>query len=135
MQTFLPVPNFTESALILDKKRCWKQVVEAKQILRCLYGQTDGWKNHPAVKMWKSYENSLCKYYNEFLIYCLEYHKINTSMCLIEIVTNIKDPPWLGDNSFHSSHRSNLLRKDPKFYGRYGWTELPTLPYFWPLCE
>lgn len=30
MQTFLPFPDFLESAKALDKKRCWKQVVEAR---------------------------------------------------------------------------------------------------------
>jgi len=41
-------------------------------------------------------------------------------------------PGWLGDEAFHASHRSNLLRKDPEFYGRYGWNEPPDLPYIWP---
>ena len=33
MQTFLPYPDFQRSAAVLDKKRCWKQVVETKQII------------------------------------------------------------------------------------------------------
>lgn len=36
MQTFLPYADFQKSANILDKKRCWKQVVETKQILNLL---------------------------------------------------------------------------------------------------
>ena len=32
MTTFLPYPDFLQSAQVLDKKRCWKQFVEAKQI-------------------------------------------------------------------------------------------------------
>lgn len=31
-----------------------------------------------------------------------------------------------------ASHRSNLLRKDPVFYGQFGWVEAPDLPYVWP---
>jgi hypothetical protein len=27
-------------------------------------------------------------------------------------------PPWFGDERSHASHRSNLLRKDPEFYGK-----------------
>ena len=42
-------------------------------------------------------------------------------------------PPWLGTESLHASHRSNLLRKDPDWYGRFGWTEPPDLPYIWPV--
>lgn len=33
MQTFLPYSDIQKSAESLDKKRCWKQVVETKQIL------------------------------------------------------------------------------------------------------
>jgi hypothetical protein len=42
-------------------------------------------------------------------------------------------PAWLGDESIHASHRSNLIRKDPKFYAQYGWSEGPDLPYVWPV--
>lgn len=42
-------------------------------------------------------------------------------------------PPWLGDEALHASHRSNLIRKDPEWYGRFGWTEPPDLPYVWPV--
>ena len=47
---------------------------------------------------------------------------------------NSMDPPkWFGKNDFHASHRSNLLRKDPTYYGRYGWRENSNLPYIWPV--
>ena len=42
------------------------------------------------------------------------------------------DPPWFGDDAFHASHRSNLLRKNPEHYGKLGWTEPDNLPYIWP---
>jgi hypothetical protein len=32
---------------------------------------------------------------------------------------------------FHSSHRANLLKKEPEFYNQYGWTEDPLDPYVW----
>jgi hypothetical protein len=41
-------------------------------------------------------------------------------------------PPWLGNESFHASHRSNLLRKDFDYYSQFKWTEPTTLPYIWP---
>jgi Pyrimidine dimer DNA glycosylase len=46
--------------------------------------------------------------------------------------TDTGQPAWVGDETVHASHRSNLLRKDPLFYGRYGWAEPPDLPYAWP---
>ena len=42
-------------------------------------------------------------------------------------------PRWLGDEKLHASHRSNLLKKDPEYYGRYNWKESDDLPYHWPL--
>ena len=41
-------------------------------------------------------------------------------------------PGWLGEEDFHRSHRSSLLRKDPAFYGAV-FTDVPDdLPYVWP---
>ena len=42
-------------------------------------------------------------------------------------------PSWLGDLDFHASHRSNLLRKDPEWYGQFGWNDPHDLPYVWPV--
>jgi hypothetical protein len=42
------------------------------------------------------------------------------------------DPPWLGDEAVHASHRSNLLRKNPTHYGQFGWEESTDLEYVWP---
>jgi hypothetical protein len=41
-------------------------------------------------------------------------------------------PPWLGDEAFHRSHRSSLLRKDPEHY-RPVFPDVPDdLAYVWP---
>jgi hypothetical protein len=42
-------------------------------------------------------------------------------------------PPWLGDEAFHLSHRSALVRKDPDHY-RPLYPDAPDdLPYVWPV--
>ena len=46
MQTFLPYPDFAESAAVLDSKRLGKQRVEALQVLRAVTRLTYGWKRH-----------------------------------------------------------------------------------------
>ena len=44
-------------------------------------------------------------------------------------------PRWLGDEDFHRSHRSALLRKDPAHY-RESFGDVPDdLPYVWPPPE
>lgn len=46
-------------------------------------------------------------------------------------INEITFPWWLGKEDLHSSHRSNLLKKDPLFYGRYNWKESRDLNYVW----
>ncbi len=62
MQTFLPHPDFEQSARSLDQKRLGKQRVECIQVVRGLTWEKYGWKNHPAVKMWRGYEEALGRY-------------------------------------------------------------------------
>ena len=69
MQTFLPYPDFTRSAVCLDYRRLGKQRLEARTILTILTGKTasKAWRNHPAVLMWRGREDALREYYNACL--------------------------------------------------------------------
>lgn len=138
MQTFLPYPSFYDSARVLDNRRLGKQRVEAYQILRTLCGQSQGWRHHPAVRMWRGHECVLMSYAmiiaSEWIDRGYDDTVFDKLVAMHEKyccrITNI--PPWLGNEAFHASHRSNLLRKDPVWYGQFGWVEPPTLPYIWP---
>lgn len=132
MQTFLPYPDFRESASVLDWRRLGKQRVEALQILNILTGRSPNsrWKNHPAVLMWRGYENALIDYMNSFIMEWKNRGYRNT-MCIMK-TSEIIIPYWLGNEDFHAAHRSNLLRKNAEYYGRYGWKERNDLPYIWP---
>lgn len=130
LQTFLPYADFTKSAQCLDYRRLGKQRVECSQILRALSAQT-GWSHHSAVKMWAGYESALCTYMNECI---LEWMKRGYQNNLkVKVPIQFEFPWWFGYKKFHSSHRSNLLRKDPYYYSQFDWAELPTLPYYWPV--
>jgi hypothetical protein len=138
MQTFLPLSDFAGSARILDDARLGKQRVEAYQIIRTLDGVTKGWRNHPAVRMWRGYEAALIEY---TLVVCDEWDargyadtvRGKLEAHLRETGGPILLPPWLGHEPLHASHRSNLLRKDAAYYGQFGWREPPDLPYLWPV--
>lgn len=145
MQTFLPYDSFTESARVLDVRRLGKQRVETKQILMCLLGEgSTRWGNHPAVKMWRGYELDLATY-GTFICEewtrrgyrdtCLEYFTSRFIELSLDARYARGMPPWIGNADFHASHRSNLLRKDPAHYGRFGWAEPDDLPYVWPASE
>lgn len=137
MQTFLPFPDFNLSAQALDKRRATKQLVECIQILNVLCGLSEGWKHHPAVRMWRGHEGALIEYASVVLDVCLSVHKIKFTEATINKVYAFAEivsedswamPTWLGDNNFHQSHQSNLNRKSD-FYK----FNVPTnLEYVWP---
>ncbi|MFH1358568.1 MAG: pyrimidine dimer DNA glycosylase/endonuclease V [archaeon] len=133
MQTFLPYPNIEKSLKVLDSKRLGKQRVEAFQILNILIRRTKakGWRNHPAVKMWKGHTNTLKFYFNKSLEEWIS-RGYKNNMKFENIKGKIVFPKWFRNRKFHSSHKSNLLRKDKKYYSKFGWKEPLDLPYVWP---
>jgi hypothetical protein len=135
MQTFLPYPDYRRSASVLDLKRLGKQRVECLQIINTLAGLSEGWQHHPAVRMWRGYESSLIDY---GVSICTEWQDRGYDDTVRNMLEALRErfrvncaPPWLGDDVFHRSHRSNLSRKLPYHYGRY-WSEPTDLPYLWP---
>ena len=158
MQTFLPYESFRKSAAVLDDKRLGKQRVEVLQILNALLDdESTGWKNHPAVKMWEGHE-AVLGFYGDCI--CREWQNRGfKDTCRDKIATKLRTsektvkqmlaykamsmssgreldelmmPSFVGDEKFHASHRSNLLRKDPEWYGMFGWEESDDLEYYWP---
>lgn len=139
MQTFVPYPNFYQSAQVLDMKRLGKQRVETLQILHTLsqHRVANGWRNHPAVKMWKHHELALVQY---GITICKEWiGRGYKDTCLGKITAMEKEfpkdthllPPWWGDNAIHDSHKSKLLQKDFSWYSKYNWEVPLDLEYVW----
>lgn len=136
MQTFVISDCYLETAKALDYRRLGKQRVETWQILRALGGLTKGWVNHPAVKMWRGYEYSLAVYGQ---VMCNEWrargYNDNMRERFVEVCATTDDtgrPEWVYDPQFHISHKSNLIRKFPEFYGPM-WPDVPNdIPYVWP---
>jgi hypothetical protein len=148
MQTFLPYAEFDASARVLDLKRLGKQRVEVIQILRALTVPGYAWGSHPAVLMWKGYEEALGRY---GLTMCQVWSGRGFGdTCATTIVTDLATagvhavrsygeleadralPPWLFDERVHRSHRSALVRKDPEHYGPLFPDVPPDVPYYWP---
>lgn len=142
MQTFLPFASFSKTAKSLDYKRLGKQRVETFQLLRAINGETKGWANHPAARMWRGHESVLAMY---GCIICDEWMKRGYTDNMTPRITEyfkIFGPPnecpkprWLGDPDFHKSHQSNLIRKLPEFYGPLFSGVPDNLPYIWPVPE
>lgn len=141
MQTFLPYPDFEQSARVLDWRRLNKQRSETKQILLALTGRSKAWRHHPATRMWEDYETSLAYYGWEM---CREwlYRGGQDNVGLIDwfadqVPSSDYPPPiWLGNEHLHHSHRSNLMRKDWEFYGPlWSGDSHIGMPYLWPLKD
>jgi len=138
MQTFLPDQSYFVSARILDRQRLGKQRVEAYQILRALRGESKGWVNHPATRMWRGYENSLILYTE---VVCDEWtsrgYKDSIKDKVLAMLTDYPDllvPPWLTYDLIRT-HQSNLIRKDPTYYQPMFPGVPDNLAYLWPVTE
>lgn len=130
MQTFLPFKDFDKSAQALDSKRLNKQILECYQILKVLSNPDPraGWRNHPAVKMWRGYEHSLLSY-TMTMVREADKRGIKTDKNLSNIMTLAKaegqfwgteEPEWYTNDikmqRLTTTHKANLYKKDPIYY-------------------
>lgn len=152
MQTFLPCPDFAESARLLDQRRLGKQRVETIQVLRALTVPGYGWRHHPAATMWAGYEEGLVRYGLDVCEMWCELGRADTCATTLTVdltaATGLEQvrtqaeladagelPPWLGDPAFHRSHQAALVKKDPAHY-RPLFPDVPDdLPYVWPASD
>lgn len=147
MQTFVPFEDIDESAESLDNKRLNKQLLEGRQIYSILSSQRKrgGWVNHPAVKMWRNYDNGLFAYLTGITNECdrrgIATEKNWNALCDMHELnwnrgTGVIMPPWWGDDRVHESHRNNLYVKDPDYYAEFSSANRITCcdkcNYFWP---
>ncbi|RWZ58486.1 hypothetical protein ELQ92_14380 [Labedella populi] len=158
MQTFLPYADFERSARALDTKRLGKQRVETLQVMRALTVEGYGWRHHPVAKMWRGHRPSLMVYQDAT---CTEWERrgfadtcrektlavlaipslLSRQNLRVPVIDELlayelgqtPPPPWLGREDIHESHRSNLLRKDPEFYGELFPDTPADLDYVWPV--
>jgi hypothetical protein len=150
MQTFTPYADFATSLRTLDQQRLGKQRVEVIQIVRALTVPGYAWSSHPAVLMWRGYEEALgrygltaCEIWTErgFADSCADTIRadlhaagITEIRCYAELAAADALPPWLHDEALQLSHRSSLLRKDPEHYGPQFPADTPrNLEYVWPV--
>jgi hypothetical protein len=133
MQTFLPYKDFQKSAEALDNKRLNKQVLECYQILRVLSNPDPkaGWRNHPAVKMWRGHEKSLWSYAMTMLFEASRRGiKTDTNEKNLRNVWRLESsywgdglPEWFSNDIIMrkvvTTHKANLYRKDPEFYSKF----------------
>jgi hypothetical protein len=117
MQVFMPFNDIFWSISVLDKKRLWKQALEAREVIEILCGKDSKWVHHPVVYMYSGYIDFLCTYFNMCLEQCeirgikhkLQPYSIDYSRWGPK--REIRIPRWMGYIPFHDSHLYNLVRK------------------------
>jgi hypothetical protein len=133
MQTFLPYKDFDKSANALDSKRLNKQILEGYQIMNVLMNPDPkaGWRNHPAVKMWRGYENTLFDYILAMLREAdrrgikTDKNKDNLIQLRVRTIDQWGNglPKWYNDKNIMAkvttTHKANLYRKDDIYYHNF----------------
>lgn len=150
MQTFLPFADFESSAKSLDNKRLNKQILECYQILKVLNNPDPhaGWRNHPAVKMWRGHEQALFVYVKAMIAQAnlrgikTDKNQANIYTLRQQTLSNWGNgmPSWYQDKSelrrVNDSHKANLHRKDPEYYDDFrDYDARPCCDrcqYYWP---
>lgn len=157
MQTFLPSSNPVTTARWLDSKRLNKQILECYQILNVLSGKspTGGWRNHPAVLMWKGYERGLWQYVQAMIREARErgIRTENNEANLNRLKEQCWDdwgqtqPSfWTDTNKLMrvtTTHKASLFDKDPMYYSSFGYAKhslynqpcCSTCKYYWVTHE
>jgi len=146
VQTFLPYPDFGETARVLDPKRLGNQRSEALVILRVCRIPTYGWQHHPAVRMWRGHEDALicyrvaiCDrgtasgYADTVKEKLLEYSVDRSVSAQHELAASGRLPPWLGTLASTSPTSRPCCVRTPDWYRR-SFPDVPdNLPCFWPV--
>ena len=147
IQTFLPFPDFSKTASVLDRQRLNKQALEAWQIMLTNlkldpegnHREPKGWYNHPAALMWRGHDMALLDYIRAMVSEWTARGYKSTILDKAEatmataidrglIVYPFPDmPKWFKvprtRNAITKSHRIALLSKNYKWYSQFGWRE------------
>lgn len=122
MQVFI-INNPFFTACHLDPKRLNKQIIECRQILCALSGETKGWANHPVTKMYRHHEAWLALYMQCLQAYKDGYHF--RARQYSDMADNLR--PSFHCELLYSQMRARLYTKSPHYYmTRFGKTHRKT---------
>lgn len=133
MQTFLPYKDYEKTAHALDSKRLNKQILECYQILNVISNPspTAGWRNHPAVKMWRGHEFALYNYVQVMITEAdkrgIRTEKNSDNIYQLRLrsgmLWGMGNPEWMSNKSVMkrvtTTHKANLFKKAPEMYPQF----------------
>lgn len=118
MQVFVTYHDVYLVAERLDRRRLNKQVIECKQIIKAICGESSAWKNHPVVKMYKESVMWLTLYAMTLEAY--RKGKIKESKHY-SLLASKHEPSFIIPELIFQ-HRYRLFEKDPLYYDYWWYT-------------
>lgn len=118
MQIFLPYIDIINVAKCLDKRRLHKQIVECKQIIKTITGESEAWKNHPIVKMYSNDLEFVKMYLGVLEKYWEDNEKITKNLAILNEAARIKLPSFI-NNEYLATMKGRLYVKDPVHYADF----------------
>lgn len=116
MQIFI-VGSILETAKCLDKKRFWKQILEVRQIMKAIKGESPHWKNHPITKMYQNHLDWLNLYEKIFVAYHKQDFELARNLQRLE--SRIR--PYFLLPEYLENMKKRLYTKDNKNYSQWGY--------------
>ena len=114
-----------ETAEALDPRRLNKQIVECKQMLNAIEGQTKAWRNHPCTLQYEKHVLWLQLYRACLVAY--KGNNIKEATICSDAADSIK--PHFLDKAFYKQMMRRLYTKDPVHYAQ--WAHLGTSEENW----
>ena len=115
MQVFY-IGDILETAKCLDSKRYNKQIIEVKQIIKAIKGESNGWINHPCTIQYRRYVDWLHLYLVVFKKY--KEGDIKGAERFSYIAKRYVQPNWFTQEYFDNM-KKRLYTKDHNHYKQF----------------
>lgn len=121
-----------ETAMVLDKKRLHKQIIECRQILDALKGKSKAWRYHPCTVQYEDCQDWLINYTDCLTAYIagdIEQAKRASAQADIFFKPLFHTEPYL------DSMRRRLYTKDPEHYAQWEKWGTSETNWYWSPTE
>ncbi len=145
LRTWLPADTFIASATLLHDNEVYRIRQHVLFILNVLAGRHQHMRHSPHVVMWRgaelqlvAYGTTMCREWRqrghddklEAQIYAFGEEALRIGTLTPQL--NGNKPWWLGNEGFHLSHRSGLVKINPEYYKTLWKDVSPDLPMVSP---
>ena len=126
MQVFI-IGSPLETAKVLDKKRLNKQIIECRQILKAINGETKAWANHPCTIQYRDNKEWLIAY-----IHCLEaFYTKDIDKARVWNCYAMDFKPNFHTQGYFDNMKRRLYTKDKEHYKQFAYLGESYENWYW----